>query len=618
MACSQLPQQRIHFIKTQHLPRLDRGALADDPHQPRLQLLLHQIAVLLQAVQHIPESGVGIALVQHRGHGPDEPGAAAKVLDLKPHPRQQALVPRQHARQIRAHLHGQGHKQALTDVGIPLFPGPRHPLFVQNALMGGVLVHQHHALFRLGHDVHRSHLANDVEGRQLRQLHGGPSRRSRHRHLPVGAQIHVDRGQPQFQFGLIAAGGAGIPIRRHRRQAVAHDGGVRYALPFPEGLLDHLPQAAVHLPRPHHAHLEFLRVHVDVQFRRLQVQEHHGHGKPAPGQTAVVGLHHRMGQGSILDPPSVDIEVDLPAVGIVEGWRRHKALYPQLRRSGGHGQHAAGEWTVVQVVENLPDIPAAVGAEKRTALVDVGEANVRMGQGVPLHHAGDLARLRRLGLHKPLPDGRVDEQPFHPHGRALGAPHCGLMDQVTALHPDPAAGGGPAPARGHGHMADGGDAVQSLAPKAQRMNPVQLLDPAQFARRMTVERQRHALRLDPFAVILHLDGIQTTALQLHRNPGRTGIQAVFHQFLHHIDRALNHLAGRNLGHDVRSENLDGHGCAETGRTGKTTGHGPRRRRGNAPCHPMAGSGQRHVDMAHPGPITCHNHHIISFRPTLGP
>jgi hypothetical protein len=53
-------------------------------------------------------------------------------------------------------------------------------------------------------------------------------------------------------------------------------------------------------------------------------------------------------------------------------------------------------------------------------------------------------------------------------------------------------------------------------------------------------------------------------VKLHFDPGRTGVEGIFHEFLHDRSRTLNHLAGGDLiGNTIRQDADLGHGFKQS-------------------------------------------------------
>jgi hypothetical protein len=87
------------------------------------------------------------------------------------------------------------------------------------------------------------------------------------------------------------------------------------------------------------------------------------------------------------------------------------------------------------------------------------------------------------------------------------------------------------------------DAGQRLAAEAQRVEPVEVLERADLAGGVTLERQRELVRLNALAVVGHLEELVERPLDPHLDRPCSGIERVLEQFLERRQRPLDHLAG---------------------------------------------------------------------------
>ena len=71
-----------------------------------------------------------------------------------------------------------------------------------------------------------------------------------------------------------------------------------------------------------------------------------------------------------------------------------------------------------------------------------------------------------------------------------------------------------------------------------------------------VSAQPSSSAVMPDAVVAHADELAAGIAEIHRDLGGLRIQRVLHQLLHHGRRALHHLAGGDLVHEVLGEQLD--------------------------------------------------------------
>ena len=97
------------------------------------------------------------------------------------------------------------------------------------------------------------------------------------------------------------------------------------------------------------------------------------------------------------------------------------------------------------------------------------------------------------------------------------------------------------------------DARQRLAAKSHRRDRCQILRQADLARRMPLQAQQRIIAIHPAAVVHHAEETGSATREFHHDPARSGIDAVFDEFLHHRGGALHDLARRHLTGDLIGE-----------------------------------------------------------------
>jgi hypothetical protein len=96
------------------------------------------------------------------------------------------------------------------------------------------------------------------------------------------------------------------------------------------------------------------------------------------------------------------------------------------------------------------------------------------------------------------------------------------------------------------HARDGRDAREPLASKPERRNPFEIFGASELARRVACEGEVQLIRCDSRAVVRNVDRIEAAARDRDDDSPRPGIERVFDQLLYHGERALDHLARRDL------------------------------------------------------------------------
>ncbi len=300
-------------------------------------------------------------------------------------------------------------------------------------------------------------------------------------------------------------------------------------------------------------------MNIDIQQDRIHFNEDEAKGKPPAGQASVTSLHNRLRHRPVLNPAAVDKHIDVAPVGIVQRRRRNKARHLDVVAQPRQGQGLTCQLSAMHLQQNLPHIAAAVGPHQHPVVVAVGKCNPRPGQRIPLHHPGHAPGLGSRGLQEPLSHRRVDKQLLNLQGRSLhGARRC-LVLNLAAGKPEATAGGISLMAGHHGHVADGPDAEQGLAPESQGLNAIQPFRIRQLAGGVALEGQLQLVGGNAVPVVHHANEVQTSALESHVHMASMGIQRVFDQFPHRVDRAFDDLAGSNARHGGGRQGLYCHG-----------------------------------------------------------
>ena len=172
-----------------------------------------------------------------------------------------------------------------------------------------------------------------------------------------------------------------------------------------------------------------------------------------------------------------------------------------------------------------------------------------MGQCQMLHQSCHGSSLRAVLFHKLQPRGGVVKQVADGDGSALGSAFLLHHAGYAALQMECRAAAGGLLAGQNIHPADSGNGSQCLTAKTQRADLAQIGGRAHLAGGMAQKGLRQLRRRDAAAVIRHADKAHATPANLHHHGGGSGVDGVFHQFLHHAGRPLHHLAGGDqVGH----------------------------------------------------------------------
>ena len=307
-----------------------------------------------------------------------------------------------------------------------------------------------------------------------------------------------------------------------------------------------LEQEVVHPAGVAEAHLRLGRMHVDVHRRRVEAQREHVGRVSRVVQDVAVGAADRVGDQSIPDHPAVDEEQLLVGRGAGVLGTGHQPL---------QGEPRGGRIDLARLVEK------AAAEHRGDALLDRIELDGRQIEHHPVvvaqakRHLGvgerelaqqlvDVAELGTLGTQKLAARGHVEEEIAHVDQRAgFRRRGAGLVEHAGGQLPAVLLIGG---ARNQPQAGDGLDAGQRLATKAEAGDRLEIIEIADLAGRVGRDRQGKLLGRHAVAVVAHGQLLDPAGDDLHLDPVGTGIEGVFHQFLDHAGRPLDHLAGGDL------------------------------------------------------------------------
>ena len=109
---------------------------------------------------------------------------------------------------------------------------------------------------------------------------------------------------------------------------------------------------------------------------------------------------------------------------------------------------------------------------------------------------------------------------------------------------------------GEGQPRDGGNTGQPLATKTQRADMLQIVQRANLAGGVAVQRQGQIVGGNAAAVVVHPNQADAALGQIHRHPAGASVDAVFQQLFQRSGRALHHLASGNLVDQMIRQALD--------------------------------------------------------------
>jgi hypothetical protein len=177
------------------------------------------------------------------------------------------------------------------------------------------------------------------------------------------------------------------------------------------------------------------------------------------------------------------------------------------------------------------------------AFVPDGEAHRRPHQRVAAHGLDAVRELGGIGLQELAPSRRAEEQLAHFDGGALRA-RGRRQFAGTGVEPLRVRGAGGAADEGEfGHRRD---RRERLAAEPHRRHLLEIVERADLAGGVALERQRQFGGLDAAAVVLDQDGAHAACHETHADLRAAGVERVVHEFAHHGGRALDDFARGDL------------------------------------------------------------------------
>ena len=230
------------------------------------------------------------------------------------------------------------------------------------------------------------------------------------------------------------------------------------------------------------------------------------------------------------------------------GGRPDEARDAQARRVVAEGDEVPSGLAAKDVNAGVHLRAAAARREDLAAAVEQAEGDVGAGQGEPLHQLGDVAEFRRRRLQELEPGRDVVKQVLDRDAGAGPRPDLGDLFQSAARAADLDAGVFVVAGRlGHeGHLRDGRDGGQGLAPKSHGGDLEQVVRRADLRSSVALEGQNGVFAAHAGAVVGDAQEILAALFEFHENAPRPGVQGVLDQLLDGGGGPLDDLARRDL------------------------------------------------------------------------
>ena len=290
------------------------------------------------------------------------------------------------------------------------------------------------------------------------------------------------------------------------------------------------------------AHLDLGRVHVDVDARRVDLDEQHVGRLLLAVQHVLVGGAQRVGDEAVAHVAAVDVDVLVVAARARRGGQADAAVDGDRADLGGERAAVVHELVAQHVADALRLVGRAPLLDQ-LALVPHGEAHARPHQRVAAHGLDAVRQLGGVGLQELAPRRRAEEQLAHLDGGALRA---GGRRELAGARVQPLRVRGRRRAADQRQLRHRRDRRQRLAAEAHRGHRLEVVERADLAGGVALERERQLGRLDADAVVLDQDGAHAARDQADVDLRGAGVERVVDQLAHHGRRPLDDLARGDL------------------------------------------------------------------------
>ena len=329
---------------------------------------------------------------------------------------------------------------------------------------------------------------------------------------------------------------------------------VHHQLRFPQGMLHRIHNRIVDQHTVRKTHLQLLGMHVDIHDLRIHIDHQHRIRELMLHQEGPVAVLDGLCDHRVPDEALVyEIHLVIP-VGPGDDRLSDEAADRHGRQSG-QGRALVGPVHRDQLVRHVPPIDRVDHIQERSVsqcrqellpILQVAERHLRVGQCLLLQDILDPGGLGLRTFQK-LPAGRYvfKEVPHDEGGAVRGADlrkilFNSALDLIMHCHQRSRR------LRDQLHPGDARDGGQRLAAEAEGLDALEIPGIPDLRGGMPKEGIPHILPGDAGAVVRHPDHRDAAVPDLHRHRGAPGIDGILQKLLHHAERALDHLTGRNL------------------------------------------------------------------------
>ena len=301
-------------------------------------------------------------------------------------------------------------------------------------------------------------------------------------------------------------------------------------------------------------------VNVDVHRRRIDFQKQHEGRVPAVEQHVAIGLAHRMGHQLVAHHAAIDVEILQIRLAAGEGRQADPTPQTQATTLDLDGQRLLQKSRPANrsdAARTADFVASLVQGKHGLAVVTQVESHIEPRQRQALDHLLQVIKLGLFRAQELAPRRGIEKQVTHFHRGThwvCSRLHTRLHVTAFGFHLPGLVGVGGT--RGQGQARHRADRRQRLATKAHAEHRLEIFQLTNLAGGMARQCQRQVVRGDTTTVITHLEQFDTALLDVDIDTPRTGVQAVFQQFLGDRSRTLDHLARSDLVGQARAEQMN--------------------------------------------------------------
>ena len=303
----------------------------------------------------------------------------------------------------------------------------------------------------------------------------------------------------------------------------------------------------MHFPAVTKTHLNLGRVHVHIHPQGIDVHIQHIHRLALTVQHIFISGARGMRDYLVAHETAIDVGILLVGSAARKVRQAAAAMHTDpaaSRLQATIHRQALRHKSVSQHIGHAPvGVCSYAPLLQQLAVVPHSKADIRTRQGLAAHGIQAMRQFGSVTLEEFAARRRTEKQFSDldcrtPGARARAQFAAARMQEMAVCR----TGGG----RQHGKLGDGRNGCQRLTPKPHGGHRFQVVQTADLAGGVALNRERQLLRRNARAIVLHRDQAHTAGLQPHRDLGCARIQCVVQQLAHDGSRTLNDFARSDL------------------------------------------------------------------------